>query len=201
MKTALIEGPVGHIEIVTRPASGDIWAVLCHPHPQFGGSMYDLVIERMASAYAEHDVNCLLFNFRGVGASAGRHDHGAGEVDDLRAILAWLRDTHHPRETWLAGYSWGSHVAWKVASTDPGIKRLTLVAPVVDSLGYDGDVVAATQIVVGSADDFVSVESIEKWANGRYPVNVIEGADHFFAGSRETVTETISAAIKKSPLR
>ncbi|MEZ5557383.1 MAG: hypothetical protein R3E86_02385 [Pseudomonadales bacterium] len=152
-----IPGPVGALEADfsagATPARGH--AVLCHPHPLYGGSMHDAVLGCVSDALLSAGVSCLKFNFRGVGASEGRHDGRGGEVEDLGAALAWLLaeppDGVPVTSLWLCGYSFGAHVVWQylarqasgtgrahaLASSAGGrVARVLLVAPPVGPMAF-----------------------------------------------------------------
>ena len=89
----MIPTPTGQLEAhVEQPAEAARAIVICHPHPQYGGSMHDAVVDTVEAVARRHAFATLRFNFRGVGASTGRFDNGVGEVDDLLAALAWMRD-------------------------------------------------------------------------------------------------------------
>ena len=101
-----VPGPMGVLEaqLSGTPSADGQYAVLCHPHPQFGGTMHDPVLDRLAAALERRGVACLRFNFRGVGASAGEHDGAGGEVDDLLAAVALVQAEYTPKTLILGGY-------------------------------------------------------------------------------------------------
>jgi len=108
-------GPCGALEgeIIPAPAASGRFAVLCHPHPQYGGNMTDAVLDVCAEVLNEHGVNVLKFNFRGVGKSAGSYSGGHAETADLVAAVDWLRQTNDIKSMWLAGYSFGANMVWR----------------------------------------------------------------------------------------
>jgi alpha/beta superfamily hydrolase len=119
MQRLTIPGPAGAIEALLEvPAafSGGAAAVLCHPHPLYGGTMRNKVVARMAQALLDCGLAALRFNFRGVEASAGSHDSGKGEVADACAAVAYLARTLAPRRLLLGGFSFG---AWVAAVLEP----------------------------------------------------------------------------------
>ncbi|MCH2354527.1 MAG: alpha/beta hydrolase, partial [Pseudomonadales bacterium] len=83
------------------------WVIFCHPHPLYGGSMFDAVLDTVEKAVAPLNLSTLRFNFRGVGSSDGEHDHGDGEVNDLVSVVEWLRQAKSPSAVSVAGYSFG----------------------------------------------------------------------------------------------
>ena len=109
-------------------------AVVCHPHPLYGGSMYNNVVEAVLDALWQRQFATLRFNFRGVGDSEGEYGGGQGELDDARAAVAFLAGKAAVRSVMLAGYSFGASVSLRAGLTDPGVNRLVLVALPVASM-------------------------------------------------------------------
>ena len=154
-----VPGPAGRIE--AHLAEGDAARasiVLCHPHPQYGGSMHDGVLATIAQIAEQRSIVPLRFNFRGVGDSAGSYDRGVGEVDDLLAVLDWLHREHHPGKLLLGGYSFGSHVVWQALDRAGALEHVLLVAPPVGAMNYpirDG-LEMPVDVIYGDADAFVA---------------------------------------------
>lgn len=192
-----LAGPAGAIEAELTGADTGPVAVLCHPHPLYGGSMDDTVLDTVARVLIGRGIAVLRFNFRGVGASAGRHDGGGGEVDDLRAVLGWLAATHPDRPRLLGGYSFGAAVACALLG-DPdtaGIERALLVAPPVGRLPVaepDGRV--PVDVFAGEADPFVDRPVLAGWRHAR--IQLIAGADHFFNGAWSALEQAIRDALE-----
>ena len=179
-----IPGPAGALEARVEAGGSGRWAILCHPHPLYGGSMHDAVLDTVAAVLAERDVGRVRFNFRGVGASDGEYDDGRGEVDDLIAVRDWLAAEHAPEELWLGGYSFGSSVVWRAASRVPEARRIVLIAPPVGAMDFappDDALGARVTIVAGTEDPFVDLAAVRQWSAGRCEVRTVNGADHFFA--------------------
>lgn len=134
-----IDGPAGVLELAIddpEPEStpADIIAVVCHPLPTEGGTMHNKVVTMAARALRECGATTVRFNFRGVGNSAGTFDEGVGEADDLRAVVAWARARKPGAQLWLAGFSFGAYVSYKVAAElQPGL--LLSIAPRGPQLG------------------------------------------------------------------
>ncbi len=191
-----LDGPAGPLEARYDPAPGEtvIQAVLCHPHPQYGGSMQDAVLGRLAAILCDAGIAVLRFNFRGVGASAGRYDGGAGEVDDLLAAADWLQAAHPAARLWAAGYSFGAWVTWQALSHTLRPERVILIAPPVGAMAFPsrpGD--PPTDVVIGSVDDFADPAALSAWP--AVTVHRIDGADHFFTGCLEPLDQTLRTLV------
>jgi len=121
METLLIDGPAGRIEALLEEPDGEPLAValVCHPHPQHGGTMHNKVVYRLARGLRRRGCVVLRFNYRGVNLSEGVYDHGVGEVEDARACLALLRGRYPALPYWIAGFSFGSRVALKLGCPMP----------------------------------------------------------------------------------
>ena len=192
-----IPGPAGVLEARVEAGEGHRWAILCHPHPLYGGSMHDAVLDTAAGVLADQGFGTALFNFRGVGASDGDHDEGRGETDDLVAVRDWLAAEHAPGELWLGGYSFGSNVVWRARRRIPEARRLLLIAPPVGAMDFappDDTETASVTVVAGDRDAFVDLDALRQWPADRCDVRVVEGADHFFAGRWEALASALRAS-------
>ncbi len=191
----LIPGPAGDIDTLVDLPRGEVRgiALVGHPHPLFGGANTNKVAQTLARTFVQLGYAALRPNFRGVGKSAGSHDHGQGESDDMLAVLAWARGQFDPAGTlpvYLGGFSFGAYVQAKVAARlkDAGTpaRRLVLVGTasghVEGARHYETDAVAPDTIVIhGSADETVPLANVFAWAEPlELPVVVVPGADHFF---------------------
>ena len=160
--------------------------VLCHPHPLYGGDMDSNVVVGAAGACAVRTLATLRFNFRGVGASTGKHDDGRGEQDDVRAALDELRRRLPAGAVIaLAGYSFGAAVAAAVAGDTP-VAGLALIAPPVRMTPLTPPAVTGPLlIVVGTEDQYCPPESLKaiRDAIPAITLTIIDGADHFFFGA------------------
>ena len=183
-----ITGPAGAIECaVDAPAATPHGlAVVCHPHPQHGGTMDNKVVQTLARAFVQLGYQAVRFNFRGVGGSAGAWAEGPGEVDDARAVVAAFRAPGQPLV--LAGFSFGGYVAAQVAAglaeavPPQPCERLVLVAPAVSRFPVPA-VAPDTLLIHGEADDVVALADVLDWARPQaLPVTVVPGAGHFFHG-------------------
>jgi uncharacterized protein len=188
-----IAGPAGDIECALEsPAAVRGVAVLCHPHPQHGGTMDNKVVQTLARAFVQLGWRAVRFNFRGVGASQGVWDGGAGEVDDALAVLEAFAEPGLPLA--LGGFSFGGAIATQVAARRRGIERLVLVAPAVQH--FDAVPVPQHSLVIhGEADDVVPLAALLDWARPQtLPVTVIPGAGHFFHGQISLLKNLIVGA-------
>ncbi|MBW8830427.1 MAG: alpha/beta fold hydrolase [Burkholderiales bacterium] len=181
----IIEGPAGAIECaLDAPASEPLGvAVICHPHPVHGGTMDNKVVITLARAFMQVGFRTVRFNFRGVGASQGAWDEGAGEIDDALAVIATHRQ---PGERFmLAGFSFGAYVASQAAARlpeDAKPERMALVGPSTQKQQM-ANVPADTIVVHGEADDVVPLAATFDWARPQaLPVIVMPGVGHFFHG-------------------
>jgi uncharacterized protein len=187
--------------LLAEPAAGrDASAALvCHPHPLYGGSMHNNVVEAIVAALHQHGFLTLRFNFRGVGASEGAHDAGRGEVNDALAALSFVshRSTAPLRGATLAGYSFGARVALLAASRASEIERLILVAlPLAaDEATFEGLSNKRTLLIAGDRDPFcpeAKLIEIGRRLEG-CETRIIRGADHFFAGREGELADAIGA--------
>lgn len=190
-RALVIAGPAGAIELrvqVPTDCRAGAVAVVCHPHPLFGGSMDNKVVATLCRAYRARGLAVVRFNFRGVGSSEGRFDQGQGEQDDLRAVLAWARDALQASAVCLAGFSFGSAVAAAVGLAPMALRlrELVLVAPPVTRYAMPpGPLPASVRVIYGDADEVVEPAAIADWlakARGEAEVKVLAGASHFFHG-------------------
>ena len=156
--------------------------------------MDDGVLDCLAQALLAAGVTCLRFNFRGVGASSGSYDGGAGEIDDLLAAIAWLEAKEQPRELWLGGYSFGAFVAWESLARGAAPARLLLIAPPVGRIPFTPRLPGCpVDVFAGDQDEFVDQALLAGWAGVN--VQLIAGADHFFMGFWDDLQRRIELAI------
>jgi alpha/beta superfamily hydrolase len=193
----VIPGAAGAIECaLDSPPAGTPrrgLAVLAHPHPLFGGTMDNKVVQTMARAFLALGNDVLRFNFRGVGGSAGVHDEGRGEADDLLAVVAHQRQAGVPLV--LGGFSFGGYVttlaAARLAEQGQPAARLLLVGPSTQR-ATPAPVPADTVVIHGEADDVVPLSATLDWARPQQlPVIVMPGVGHFFHGQLTQLRELI----------
>lgn len=189
----LIDGPTGALEVAFTKPDGvppTALALICHPHPQFGGTMDNKVVQTLAKAFVELGCATMRFNFRGVGKSAGVFDDGMGETEDAAAALGWAK-AQLPVSTPLiaAGFSFGCFVqTLLLARSEP--QQLVLVGPAVNRFTIP-DVAKDTIVIHGEEDDVVPLADVMNWARPQgLPVTVFPGAGHFFHG-RLTELKTV----------
>ncbi len=181
----MVAGPAGLIECaVDLPATAALGtAVVCHPHPQHGGTMDNKVVQTLARAFVQLGWRSVRFNFRGVGASQGAWDDGVGEIDDALAVIVATREQETP--LMLAGFSFGGFVAAAAAARLPETERpqrLVLVGPSTQKQQVPA-VPANTLVIHGETDDVVPLSATLAWARPQaLPVVVFPGVGHFFHG-------------------
>ncbi len=182
-----LQGGVGAIEALLDSPAGEPrgTAVIAHPHPLFGGTMTNKVVQTLARAFVQTGWRAVRFNFRGVGASAGAYDEGRGEAADMLEVV---RQVVPEGPLAVAGFSFGafvtSHVVAQLAPRQP--QKVVLVgtaasrfavAPIAPELHE------RTLVLHGEQDDTVVLSSVMDWARPQsLPVTVIPGVEHFFHG-------------------
>ena len=185
-----VQGAAGAIEVaIDLPADAQALkgvAVIAHPHPLFGGTLDNKVVQTLARAFTQCGWTAVRFNFRGVGLSAGAHDEGRGELDDMLAVAAQLAPTG---ALCLAGFSFGAFVtthAFAKLHAARQIDKLVLVGTSVSrSTAAQIDVAAhgKTIVIHGEVDDTVELSAVMDWARPQsLPVTVVPGGGHFFHG-------------------
>lgn len=179
----MVAGPAGLIECaVDLPATAALGtAVVCHPHPQHGGTMDNKVVQTLARAFVALGWRSVRFNFRGIGASQGAWDDGVGEIDDALAVITAFADASFM----LAGFSFGAYVASQAAvrlADGAKPRRMVLVGPSTERQQM-ALVPADTVVIHGESDDVVPLASTLAWARPQsLPVIVFPGVGHFFHG-------------------
>jgi len=202
-----IPGPVGNIEAVFNRAdanaplaAGARLVIICHPHPQHGGTMDNKVVTTLMRTYRDLGVHVVRFNFRGVGASDGQFDHARGELDDLLAVIRWVQVKWPDHALLLAGFSFGSSIAARASYELANLQHLTLLAPPVERYEYDRDgaFTAPLCVVQGDQDERVIAAGVYEWAARlRSPTEVIRypEAGHFFHGYLSALKTDLTAVL------
>jgi alpha/beta superfamily hydrolase len=162
---------------------------VCHPHPLYGGDMYNNVVSVICQALAQESIATLRFNFRGVGRSEGNHEEGVGEQDDVRAALDFLQssDGVDKGRMGLAGYSFGTRVVMPVALQDSRVRAVALVSPFLDDADWQRVKTYGVPklFICGSEDSFISPHKVKRLvgeAAAPSECEVVFGADHFWCG-------------------
>ena len=162
-------------------------AVICHPHPLYGGNMDNPVVLTIAAVFQKKGVTTLRFNFRGTGSSSGMFDDGNGEQDDVRAALTCLQEQGY-KDLWLAGYSFGARMNAAVIASGCEVKDHIMVSPPAGFMSFDEieSMPDTGLIVTGSEDDIAPANiiktHIERW-NISPVFKVIQHGDHFYSTS------------------
>lgn len=184
-----IPGPAGKLEsILEFPGEGEILgaAVVCHPHPQHGGTMHNKVAHTLARSFVRSDFAVLRFNFRGTEGSEGDFDNGVGELDDALAAMAWMRERQPGVPLWLAGFSFGAAISVRAAVAS-AVDGLVSVAPAIYRFAgnLEGQPECPWLIIQGDEDELVEVDETVEWVDSLDPgpeLLVLQGAEHFFHG-------------------
>ena len=173
---------------------------VCHPHPLYGGDMYNNVVSVICQALAQESIATLRFNFRGVGRSEGSHEEGIGEQDDVSAALDFLesREGIDRGRIGLAGYSFGTKAAMPVALREQRIRAVALVSPFLDGADWGKLKTYAVPklFICGSEDSFISPHKVKRLVGGAAPPSeceVVFGADHFWWGFEGKIAQKVSA--------
>jgi uncharacterized protein len=213
IRSLFLDGPAGRLEALLNAGAENAThaAVVCHPHPMFGGTLHNKVVFHTMKALNSFGFPVLRFNFRGAGLSHGEHDRGEGEVEDVRSALDWL-DSEFRLPIVFAGFSFGAAVGLRASSSDPRVDTLigvgAPVAPVaadseeprVYAFDFLRDCTKPKLFVSGGRDQFGPRAKLEalvaSFAEPKKLV-VIEGADHFFEGRLRELREAIEAWMKE----
>jgi alpha/beta superfamily hydrolase len=195
-----LTGPAGRLEaLLEEPdeAAPSLAAVLCHPHPLYGGTLHNKVVFRIARGLRRSGAVVLRFNFRGVGQSEGEHAHLIGEIEDARAAVDWLRARYPTVPFALAGFSFGARVVTRLACTGVRDAQWVLAAGFPTRMG-DADYLqscAVRKIFVQSTHDQFGprpeFEALYATFADPKEIHWIAAADHFFAGALDELEETV----------
>ncbi len=207
LERTVLAGPAGPLEaVVSEPADGESttrsFAVVCHPHPLYGGTLDNKVIHTLARAFAACGAATIRFNFRGVGTSAGTFDEGRGETEDALAVIAYGQARWRGAALWLAGFSFGGAVAVHAAARSAPA-RMVLVAPGITRVTMQ-DVPSPPcpwLLIQGDADEVIDSAQVLRWAARQSVAPTLRrfsDTGHFFHGRlhelRAAVTQFICPA-------
>jgi alpha/beta superfamily hydrolase len=197
-----IRGPAGELEaILESPGDAEIngVAVVCHPHPQHGGTMHNKVAHTLARSFVRSNFAVLRFNFRGTEGSEGVYDNGVGELAAALAALAWIRQQKVEGPLWLAGFSFGAAIAVR-AAVARDVDGLISVAPAIYRFAgnLDAQPDCPWLIIQGDEDELVEIDETVEWLDSLDPgpeLLVVPGAEHFFHGRLHELREAVMAFI------
>ena len=200
-----LHGPAGKLEALlwTVPtAHPPMAALVCHPHPLFGGTLHNKVVFHAARTLHRLGLPVLRFNFRSAGLSEGEHDSGRGEAEDVRTALDWLSGEFPERPLLLAGFSFGAWVGLRVGCADARVRHLVgLGIPVNDSShDYLRECAKPKLFLHGRRDehgDAAAVEALVASLPGANRLIFIEDADHFFTGHLDRMTAALHDWLSK----
>lgn len=214
IRSLFLDGPSGRLEALLNAGADNAThaALVCHPHPLFGGTLHNKVVFHTMKALHSFGFPALRFNFRGAGLSHGEHDQGIGEVDDVRTAMDWLdREFHLPLI--FAGFSFGAAVGLRASYDDERVRALigvgAPVAPVAEAseeprvytFDFLRECTKPKLFVSGARDQFGPRAKLEAMVNSLPEPKrlvVIEGADHFFEGRLRELREAIEAWVKEA---
>jgi alpha/beta superfamily hydrolase len=202
-----LEGPAGSLEtLIETPVAEELlpvtaFGVICHPHPLYGGTMDNKIVWTLARAFQQVGAPTIRFNFRGVGASAGIHDEGRGETEEVLAVIAYGHQRWPGAALWLGGFSFGAAVAIRAAGRARPA-RLVAVAPGINKTDVSNAAPPSGQwlIVQGEADDVVPPDLVIDWTRRLSPppeLVVLPGAGHYFHGRINELREVILAFLER----
>jgi len=189
------------LEGLLEDKPGDKCVIVTHPHPLYGGDMYNNVVDAICNAFQKNEYACMRFNFRGVGGSEGAYDDGKGEQEDVEAAIDYVC-SHGKKQIDLAGYSFGAWVNAFGLDKYSEVDRVLMVSPPVNmmdfsSVAYDSRI---RLVIAGSNDEYGNPESIREamkiW-NPDAELRVIQNADHFYWGKTGEIVSIIEEFLKE----
>ena len=199
IESLFLPGPGGRLEaLLEEPEEGAPRgaALVCHPHPQHGGTMHNKVVFRVAKGLRRAGFVVLRFNYRGVNQSEGTYDHGRGETDDARAALSYLKSRYLQLPFMLAGFSFGSRIVLQLGCEPPTPERVIAVG--FPTVYTDRSYLAACQVprvfVQSTRDEYGPIAELSPLVESMAGANTlrqIEAQDHFFSGALEELEQTI----------
>lgn len=217
IRSLFLDGPAGRLEALLNAGATDAThaALVCHPHPLFGGTLHNKVVFHTMKALNSFGFPVLRFNFRGTGLSQGDHDKGEGEVEDVRTALNWLENEFH-LPLLLAGFSFGAAVGLHAACADERVRALIGVGvpvipvaeateePRVYTYEFLSECTKPKLLISGARDQFGPRAKLEALVNSvpePKKLVIVEGADHFFEGRLRELREAIEAWVREQVVR
>jgi alpha/beta superfamily hydrolase len=209
VRSLFLEGPAGRLEALLNggAATATHAALVCHPHPVYGGTLHNKVVFHTMKALNSFGFPVLRFNFRGAGLSEGEHDQGLGEVDDVRSALDWL-DREYRLPLILAGFSFGAAVGLQAGCPDLRVQAaIALGIPVgaIEGRSYDFSFLGSCNkpklFVSGTRDQFgprALIEQLLQSVPEPKKLVMVEGADHFFEARLRELREIIEAWVAET---
>jgi hypothetical protein len=214
IRSLFLDGPAGRLEALLNAGAANAThaALVCHPHPLFGGTLHNKVVFHTMKALNSFGFPVLRFNFRGAGLSQGEHDQGNGEVDDVRTALDWL-DAEYHLPLLFAGFSFGAAVGLRAACADTRVRAVigvgTPVVPVAEAteeprvyaLDFLHQCTKPKLFVSGARDQFGprgKLEALVASVPEPKQLVLIEGADHFFEGRLRELREATETWVKSA---
>ncbi|HET7151532.1 MAG TPA: alpha/beta fold hydrolase [Candidatus Acidoferrum sp.] len=202
-RNLFLEGPAGRLEAILWTPSAParhrplLAAIVCHPHPLFGGTMHNKVVYQAAKSLDALGLPVLRFNFRGAGLSTGEHDRGVGEREDVRAALDFLARKFPGVPVLLAGFSFGAFVGLRVGCQDPRVSELIGIGIPVSStdLSFLSQCEKPKLFVQGTNDQYGAIEKVRTLIaslSGEKRLVEVQGVDHFLTGQLDQLNRAIT---------
>jgi alpha/beta superfamily hydrolase len=199
IESLLIDGPAGKLESLLEEPEDQVpcaAVLVCHPHPKHGGTMHNKVVYRIARGMRRAGAVVSRFNYRGVNRSEGKYDEGAGEIEDARAALGFLRSRYPELPFSLAGFSFGSRIILSLGCQTHGASCLVAAgfpASYPDSMQY-GRCETPRTFILSTHDEFCPVGAMQAYFStltGPKELILIEAGDHFFMGALDEFEEAV----------
>jgi alpha/beta superfamily hydrolase len=206
IRSMMLPGPAGLLEAILNVGDGDAThaALICHPHPLYGGTLHNKVVYHAMKALAGFGFHCLRFNFRGAGLSEGEHDEGRGEQDDVRAAIDFL-DQEFNLPLIFAGFSFGAATGLRVACPDHRVVGCISLGTPVNAEGrhytyrFLKECIKPKLFVSGARDEYspqaMLVQVVEQAAGAKKLV-LVDEAGHFFEGKLKVMQDAIEAWVR-----
>lgn len=201
----MIAGPAGRLEaLLEEPDEGAprFAALVCHPHPQHGGTMHNKVVYRLARGLRKAGAVVLRFNYRGVNLSEGSYDHGAGETEDARQCLEWLRERYPQLPAMIAGFSFGSRIALRIGAQRPDLRKVIAAGfpTVYKDRSYLEPCLVPRTFIHSTNDEFgpmADLSAVVAELSGPPELVFIPSRDHFFVDALDAFEQAVIEAAPK----